>query len=119
VQSGDVGAVRDLVAEDVVARWHTGPLDTPAVIRGREAMMDALAQFTDAFDDFHRELDEYVDVGEWVIGVGRWVGTAKISGAQVDVRRVNATRFHDGKVVEWIGGFPDKETALGAVGLSE
>ena len=33
------------------------------------------------FDDFHRENDERGEMGDWLIVVGRWIDTAKRSGA--------------------------------------
>ena len=70
-------------------------------------------------DDLHREVEEWIDAGDWVISVGRWKGRGKASGAEVEGYSANAGRFRDGKLVEWIGNFPTKEAALAAVGPSE
>jgi hypothetical protein len=66
-------------------------------------------------DDLHREVDEWIDVGYWVIGVGRGKGRGRASAVEVEACGANAGRFRDGKRVEWIGNFPSKEAALEAV----
>jgi hypothetical protein len=60
----------------------------------------------DIFEGFRRENDEYVEMGEWLIVVGRWIGTAKGSGVPIDQRTVNAMRIRDGQVLEWSGACP-------------
>ena len=82
---------------------------------GKQQLLGAHERFAEIFDDFTREVDEYVEIGDWVITVGRWVGTARGSGARVEEAGANAARFRNGKVVEWITSFPDKETAIEAV----
>ena len=65
------------VAEDVVATDFGVSLDTPNVVHGRNALLDVYRQVAAVFDDYWREVDEYVEVGDWVIAVGRWVGKAR------------------------------------------
>ena len=113
--TGGFDAVRDLIAEDVLVTDVRAAPDAPRVVRGRDAMEAAFAGYDEVFDDFVREVDEYVEAGDWVIVVGRWVGTAKLSGARVEDRSVNAACVRGGKLVEWILSLPDKEAALEAV----
>jgi hypothetical protein len=56
-----------------------------------------------------------VEVGDWVIAVGRWIATGKGSGVPVERPGTNAGRWREGKVVEWLFGFDSKEAALEAV----
>jgi ketosteroid isomerase-like protein len=119
VLAGDVDGALALVADDVVATEIHGPLDEPNVFHGREAALSHWAASLEVFDDLHREVDEWLDVGDWVITVGRWKGRGKASGAEVEGRGVNATRWRDGKLVEALSGFGSKAKALEAVGLSE
>ena len=117
---GEIDALLDLVAEDVVATNLAGPLDEPEVFHGREAALAHWPQHTDVLGDLHREVDEWIDGGDWVINVGHWKGRGKASGAEVEGGYgANASRFHDGRLVEWIGNFPTREAALEAVGLRE
>ena len=116
---GDIEFALSLIAEDVVVTDHGAPLDTSRVQRGRDALLGYYLQFAQEFDDFDREVEEWVEDGDWVIAVGRWVGTGKGSGAHVEVRTASANRFRDGKVVECILGLPSKDAALEGAGLSE
>src|SRR5215216_7908387 len=66
---GDVEAAQDFLAEDVVATEVSGRsplLDSPSVFLGRKALLGYYAQIVDTFDDYVREVDEFVDVGDWV-----------------------------------------------------
>ena len=107
------------MAEDVVAMDFGVSLDTPSVVHGRTALLDVYRQVAEVLDDYYREVDEYVEVGDWVIAVGRWVGTGKTSGVPVERQGTNAGRWREGKVVEWLFGLDSKEAALEAVGLRE
>ena len=71
-------------------------------------------------DDLHREVEEWIDAGDWVISVGRWKGRGKGQrggGSRATARTLVASET--GSSWEWIGNFPTKEAALEAVGLSE
>jgi hypothetical protein len=48
-------------------------------------------------------------MGDWLIVVGRWIGTAKGSAVPIDQRTVNAVRIRDSQVVEWVWSLPDKQ----------
>ena len=119
----DLSEMREFVAEffatDFVLRLVDGPPDQPAVFRGPEAALEYWSAFTDAFADIHREVEELVDAGEWIVSVGHWVGRGKVSGATVEGRGATAFHFRDGKVVEYVVGFPTKDAALDAAGLRE
>jgi ketosteroid isomerase-like protein len=117
---GDLEAALEFVAEDVVMTNLGWPLDAPRTVHGREELATYYAELTRVFDGFERQVEEWIDTGDWVITVGSWVGTGKGSGARVETgRRASAVRFHQGKLVELIIGLPDKEAALEAAGLRE
>ena len=118
-RQGDMDALLALVADDIVATNLRGQLDEPEVLHGREAALAHWAEHTEVLDDFHREIDEWIDAGDWVINVGRWRGHGQASGVEVEAAGANAGRFRDGKLVEWIGNLPTREAALEAVGLRE
>jgi ketosteroid isomerase-like protein len=101
-----------LVAETVVVRDLQPPPDWPSMIRGRDAVWEHLTTASDIFEDFRRENDEYVEMGEWLVVVGRWLGIGKGSGAPIDQRTVNAVRIRDDKVVEWVWGLPDRAAGI-------
>ena len=114
-QRGDPDAAMDFVAEDVIATEFGARVDTPRVFRGREAWLSYYGHAAEVFDDYSREIDEWVDVGDWVIAVGRWRGRGKSSGVPVEGRAVNAARWRQGKIVEYLFGFASKDAALEAV----
>jgi ketosteroid isomerase-like protein len=119
-QRGDIEAVIQFVAEDVVAVDFGDRLDTPNVFHGRKALSDNYEQTADVLAGLVREIDEWVDAGDWVIAVGRWVGRGQSSGVPVEGPRVtNAARWREGKIVEYLLNLESKEAALEAVRLRE
>jgi ketosteroid isomerase-like protein len=112
LQTKDRQAWDRLVAKNVVVRDLQPPPDWPPVMRGRDAPWEHLTHAGDIFEDFPRENKEYVEMGDWVIVVGRWIGTAKGSGVPIDQRTVNAVRIRDGEVVEWVWSLPDMQAAV-------
>jgi ketosteroid isomerase-like protein len=54
-------------------------LPDPGPFRGREGTRRFWEMWADAFDEFHAELEEYVDAGETVIVITRMVGRGKDS----------------------------------------
>jgi ketosteroid isomerase-like protein len=116
---GDIEAALGLIAEDVLVTDLGAPLDAPRVHRGRHELLSCYGRFAQEFDDFDREVEEWVEAGDWVIAVGRWVGTGKESGARVEARTASASRFRNGKVVETILGFPSKEAGLETIAPRE
>jgi ketosteroid isomerase-like protein len=117
---GDVAAGMEFFAEDVVGVEFGDRLDAPNVFHGREALIDYYAQFADVFEDFEREIDEFVDAGDWTIVVGRWVGKGQSSGVPVEgPRATTALRWREGKIVEYLMNLESKEAALEAVRTRE
>src|SRR4051794_24430616 len=103
------------IAEDVYGEDLNAPPDVSGVFEGRGALRKYMAGWTDVFDDFVAEVDEYIADGDYVITVVRWIGTAKESGARVEWRGADAYRFEDGIMVWWTSGYPDKQAALDAI----
>ena len=116
---GDIETCLSLIAEDVVVTDHGAPVDARRPQRGRHELLRYYGRFAQEFENFDREVEEWVEAGDWVIAVGRWVGTGKGSGARVEARTASASRFRDGKVVECILGLPNTEAALRAAGVHE
>jgi ketosteroid isomerase-like protein len=114
-QRGSLEAAMAFVSEQVVAVEFGARVDTPRVFRGRKAWFDYYGQAAEVFENYEREIHEWIDEGDWVIAVGRWIGTGKASGVPVEGRAVNAARWQDGKIVEYLFGFGSKEAALEAV----
>jgi ketosteroid isomerase-like protein len=113
--------------EAMLACWHPDgewrdPMhapDTPERVQGVAAIRTLMQQWTEAFDDFIAEVDEYIDVGDRVVCVTRWRGKGKGSGLVIDVRTADVYLFTDGLVVQATVGYPDRESALQAAGLAD
>jgi ketosteroid isomerase-like protein len=114
-QRGDIEAAMEFVAEDVVATDFGTRLDPPSVVHGRDALLAVYTQAAEVFEGYVREVDEWVDAGDRVIAVGRWVGKGRASGVPVEARGTNAAQWRDGKIVEYLLGLESKEAALEAV----
>jgi ketosteroid isomerase-like protein len=117
-RAGDIDGVLALTADDFVVTEIHGALDEPSVFRGREAALGHWAALVEVFDDLHWEVNEWVDVGDWVI-TGALEGARKASGAAVEGRTANPERWRDGKVVEMLLGLGSKAKALEAIGPRE
>ena len=115
---GDIVGMAEFFAPNVVYFEREAYLDTPPVVRGREACVEAMSHFIEAFSDFNAELEELMDAGDCVVTVTHWRGSGAGSGASVDLREVIAWRFQEGLAIEG-RVFATKQDALEAVGLSE
>ncbi len=89
----------------------TGPF------RGPEGTRHFWDMWADAFDEFHAELEEYVDAGESVIVVARMVGRGKDSGAAVDTPAFPMVWTTRDDVLVRVEMFDSRDKALAAVGL--
>src|SRR5260370_1166320 len=101
---------------DIKVHYPQTAPDLPDVYHGRDSVRLALTYWTDALDEFGVEAYEYIDADPWVIADVRWHGEGKNSEVRVDVRQADACRVEEGKIVEWIVGYPDVAAALKAVG---
>jgi ketosteroid isomerase-like protein len=113
--AGDINGAQALLADDLVVGELHAPLDEPSVFYGREAVLGHWAATIEVFDDSHREINEWLDVGDWVVTVGRW----KTGRAEVDGHAIDAERWQDGKLVRLLLGFGSKTKALKAAGRVE
>ena len=94
-------------------------VDTEQMVKGRDAVLALWSQWRETFDEFRAEIEETIDCGTHVVCVTRWVGRGSASGVTVDVSQVDVYEVRDGKIVRATLAYPDKATALEAVGLSE
>jgi ketosteroid isomerase-like protein len=93
------------------------PDGTP--FRGREAFLRYARDWTEAFDHYAVESCEYLDLGEYVLVVGRTVARGRGSGVVTSTEGdAWLLRFREGSAVEY-REYETKQEALEAVGLSE
>jgi ketosteroid isomerase-like protein len=86
--------------------------------RGREAFAEYAKGWLAAFDTYIMEADEYLDLGECVVVVGRVVGRGRESGAQVSAEDAWLYRLRGGEIIEY-RECGTKSNALKAAGLRE
>ncbi len=115
---GDMDAVAELLDLQIVYFEHGSNVDTPSVLHGRSALLEALGQFMEAFDDLVGDIEELVDAGDRVVTTTHWRGTGAGSGAAADLREVISWKVENGVAVEG-RVFADRQEALEAAGLLE
>ncbi len=95
--------------------WHTRADEPDATTyHGREGLRQLLETWIASFPDLHVQTEEFVEAGDWVLGVTRLRGSGSASGIDVDDAYIFAHRLEDGLVVEtW--EYRSKEEALEAV----
>jgi ketosteroid isomerase-like protein len=113
----DIPGILDLMAPDI--ECFPAENEPEAFrFRGREAFARRAEEASAAFDEHRVEVDEYIDLGEYVAVVARITAVGRISRAPVSTNEVWLCRFKDGKVVEY-RECSTKERALSAAGASE
>ena len=117
--SGDDAGAAEAWHPDAELRDLAHAVDTTQTVSGRDAVLALWSQWRETFDEFRAEIEETVDCGTHVICATRWVGKGSASGVTVDVSQVDVYELRDGKIVRATLAYPDKATALEAMGLSE
>jgi ketosteroid isomerase-like protein len=69
-------------------------------------------RWSEVFDDFHAEVLELIDEGDWVAVAVRWKGRSRDTGLAVEWLGADVARVEQGMVVHAESGFPDTATAL-------
>jgi ketosteroid isomerase-like protein len=93
INAGDRGAIRTLSAPDLVVGT------TVEAYRGREALLEWMAEGDDVFDDFTIELLEVEELEGQVVASMRQRGRGKASGAEVDDRLTHVWTLRDGRAI--------------------
>jgi ketosteroid isomerase-like protein len=117
--SGDYEGFAESLHPEVEFRDRAHAADAPETLKGAQALLSLLSEWQESFDDFRAEISEYIDAGDDVVCVTRWTGRGKASDAVVDVSQVDVYELREGKIVRATLAYPDKTTALEAVGLRE
>ena len=114
--AGDMDAVRELFAPDVVVRTPEGwPEPGPYV--GRDAVMRQLEQNRGAWDaDMIEPIKGFIGVADRVIGHYLWRGAGR--GPETEFELTFVATVRDGKILN-LEYFWDHAEALKATGLSE
>jgi ketosteroid isomerase-like protein len=118
VNAGDMKGVLELIHPDVELFPPENEPEAKAVYRGREGFQEYSSYWTDTFDQWQTEVDEYIDAGEYVVVVARLYATGRASGARVESPVVWVWRVREGMGIE-SREFRTKEEALEALELRQ
>jgi ketosteroid isomerase-like protein len=87
------------------------------VIRGRDAYVRNVREFTDTFDDFRAEPEQFFDLGDdRVLVFVRFRGRAHESGVPIEFALAHLHTFRGDQVAQ-LQVYTDRREALDAVGL--
>ena len=88
----------------------------PATFRGHAGVLEFLRLLSETWSEQRFEVEEYVDAGDEVVVVIRFVSTARGSGVTVPARAVYVWQLRNGLAVR-ATMYQTKADALAAVGL--
>jgi uncharacterized protein len=114
----DEGSVLPLLDPEVVFDATRRKIN-PKTYVGMEGLRVMLADRDEVWEGFRTEPEEFIDAGDRVVVVGRWVAKGKGSGLEVQQATAHVLALRDGRVVRWEFGYSDRAEALEAVGLRE
>jgi ketosteroid isomerase-like protein len=113
VNRGDDERLADLMAVDVECFPAVDQPEPP--FRGRDAFVEYIRGWTQAFEPYAVEASEYLDVGGHVVIVGRIVARGRGSGVETTSDGdAWVLRVRDGRVIEY-REFDRRQDALEAV----
>jgi ketosteroid isomerase-like protein len=115
---GFLGREQDLRALFVPGfEWHTREdLPDAGTRNGYEGLARLGAEWAEAFDHFHLDVDELLDAHDHVVAVARICGSLRGSGHQVEVDETQVWKMRDGRATE-VRAYLTRPQALKAVGL--
>src|SRR3954453_12861256 len=107
---------------DPEIEWHSAATTAlggvARVYRGRAGMRDLFRDHDEAFTEIHVEHSEIRDLGDRVLGIGRFRIRGTASGAEIESPVSTLTEFKNGKAIR-VRTFLDTTAALEAAGLPE
>jgi ketosteroid isomerase-like protein len=86
--------------------------------RGRQGFEEYLAERRNAWEEFRPVIEEYRDLGDQVLGLGRLEGRGRGSGIQIDAPHVWIFDLRDGSISR-LRTYYDRAEGLRAAGLEE
>jgi ketosteroid isomerase-like protein len=109
--------LRDFFAPDF--EWHTREdLPDAGIRRGYKGIARLGAEWAEAFDALHLDVDELIDAGDYVVAVARICGCLRGSGHLVEVEETQVWKMRDGRATE-VRAYLTRSEALKAAPLAE
>jgi len=101
--AGDVAGVLGRMSPDIV--WNEAnnfPYADGNPYKGPQAVAEGVfARCIGEWDGFGVDIDEVLDAGDTVVGLGHYVGTFKATGKPQRTQLVHVWRIKDGKAVQF------------------
>lgn len=110
---GDIPAIVEMCHPDVEWTFSDRLPDATGDIRGKQAVSDFLARFTEDWDEISMFADQVIDMGEDVVADVRFVAKGR-DGIEVSMQFIHVWTTRDGQVVRF-RGYPTLAEALEAV----
>ena len=113
----DLDAALELIDPEAVFDWSDSRAPYRGLFTGHAALTEAFSVMIDAWDDWHPEFEEVIEIDpETVLIMTHVTARGKGSGVRVDAHGASAWSVRDGKVT---GAklFQSKDEALQALGL--
>jgi ketosteroid isomerase-like protein len=114
----DLNALMDTATPDIAFSPALARTIDDNRFQGREGMRAYFADVDSAWEEFRLIVDEYRDLGDRVLTLGRLEGRGRGSGAAVDTPQGGVADIRDGKV-SCVRSYLDHGEALRAAGLTE
>jgi uncharacterized protein len=100
MNAGDLEALIDILADDVVATVPSEYANAD-VYRGRDGFRLMAEQWLEPWSEFRAEPLGFIEEGDAVIVPVHQTGTGRESGIEVDMDLAYLMRVRDGKLAEW------------------
>jgi uncharacterized protein len=98
--AGDLEALLELVAEDMVAVVPIG-LPNEGVYAGPAGFRRMLVSWGEAWEEFRAEPIEFIQQDDFVIVPLRQFGRGRESGIEVEMELTQLMRVRDGRLIQW------------------
>lgn len=113
---GDWRLAPELTDPDIVLTSRIPEGDITS--EGLEGIARFMREFLGQWERYWIDLDEFVDLGEQILVIGRQYATGAASGVEIDAPLYIVFTFRDDRVVA-MRFTPDREEGLKAAGLAE
>ena len=110
---GNLEAIVEMCHPDVEWTFSDRLPDATGDIRGKQAVSDFLARFTEDWEEISMLADQVIDMGEDVVADVRFVAKGR-DGIEVSMQFIHVWTTRDGQVVRF-RGYPTLAEALEAV----
>jgi uncharacterized protein len=110
---GDLGAIVEMCHPDVEWTFSDRLPDATGDIRGKQAVSDFLARFTEDWAEISIFADQVIDAGDDVVADVRFVAKGR-DGIEVSMQFIHVWTIRNGRIVRF-RGYPTLAEALEAV----